>query len=57
MNFTELSQKRYSVRSYKGVSVEDENLIKILETGQIFLWDIHRIRRHHKRKSLNEIVH
>jgi nitroreductase len=35
MSFLELAQKRYSVRSYTGQSVADEDLQKILEAGRL----------------------
>lgn len=35
MNFIELAKKRFSVRSYKDVPVEEEKLIQVLEAGRL----------------------
>jgi nitroreductase len=35
MNFLELVKKRYSVREYKNIPVEDEKIMQILEAGRL----------------------
>lgn len=35
MTFLELAKKRYSVRSYKNIPVEEDKLIQILEAGRV----------------------
>jgi len=35
MEFLELAKKRYSCRSYKNTKIEEDKIIKILETGRI----------------------
>lgn len=64
MDFKELSQNRYSVRSYKDMPVEDENLIKILEAGQIAPsavnnqpWHFIVIREPENHKQFSKIYH
>jgi nitroreductase len=64
MNFRELSLGRYSVRSYKAMTVEDEKLVKILEAGQIAPsavnnqpWHFIVIREPDNHKQFSEIYH
>ncbi|MFY9177612.1 MAG: nitroreductase family protein [Caldicoprobacterales bacterium] len=35
MSFLELARQRYSVRSYKNISVEKDKIIKVLEAGRV----------------------
>ncbi|WP_320018789.1 nitroreductase family protein [Labilibaculum manganireducens] len=64
MNFKDLSQKRYSVRSYQSKEIEQEKLIKILEAGQIAPSAVNSQPRHfivvretENHKKFSEIYH
>lgn len=64
MNFKELTQKRYSVRSYLSKPIEDEKLIEILKAGQVAPsavnnqpWHFIVIRKPDNHKQFSEIYH
>jgi len=64
MDFKELVQTRYSVRSYQPKEVENEILIKVLEAGQIAPsaannqpWHLIVVREPKNHKQFSEIYH
>ncbi len=64
MNFKELIEKRYSVRSYQDKEVEKEKLVAILEAGQIAPsavnnqpWHFIVVQESENHKQFSEIYH